>query len=203
VNAAELREKLRDWWNVPDRYLDCRFDNFEVYDGVLESRLSLVRKVATERRSVLLFGRPGVGKTHLAIAVMSEWVSRGAKGHFVAALEYTLRVQSAFGNPKEIADDLLDDANFLVLDDTGTERENETSRLALLYLVDRAYANRKRMVVTSNLTPDELNKFEPRVVSRLTEMGPLIGIKADDYRLRIAADRRKTDLIEGVPRSLN
>lgn len=194
MNAAELRERLRDWWNVPDRYLDCRFDNFEVYDGALGTRLNLVRKVAAERGSAFLFGRPGAGKTHLATAAMAEWISRGAKGHFIGALEYTLRVQAAFGNPKEIAEELLDDANFLLLDDVGTERANEASRLALLYLVDTAYRDRKRLLVTSNLMPEELNRFEPRIVSRLSEMGSLISLKADDYRLRMAAAaRRKTE----------
>jgi DNA replication protein DnaC len=194
VNEAELRERLRDWWNVPDRYLDCRFENFEAYDGALRTRLNLVRKVTAERRSAFLFGRPGAGKTHLATSAMAQWISRGAKGHFIGALEYTLRVQAAFGNPKEIAEDLLEDANFLLLDDVGTERANEASRLALLYLVDKAYGDRKRLLVTSNLTPDELNRFEPRIVSRLTEMGFLIAVKADDYRLRIAsAARGKTE----------
>jgi DNA replication protein DnaC len=94
--------------------------------------------------------------------------------------------------------DLLDGLNFLVLDDMGTERANETSRLALLYLIDKAYGDRKRVIVTSNLTPDELNKFEPRIVSRLTEMGSLIGIKAEDYRVRIGSERRRAELTERV-----
>lgn len=193
MNAAELREKLRDWWNVPDRYLDCRFENFEVYDGALGSRLKLAKKATAERRSALLFGRPGVGKTHLAVGIMSQWVSRSAKGYFIGALEYALRVQAAYGNPKDIVDDLLDNANFLLLDDLGTQRDNENGRTAILYLVDRAYDARQRLIVTSNLTPTEINKFEPRVMSRLTEMGALIKVTADDYRVRMAAQRHKAE----------
>jgi DNA replication protein DnaC len=203
MNSAELREKLRDWWHVPGRYLNCRFENFEAYDQALETRLNLVQRVGADRRSALLFGKPGVGKTHLAVATMAEWISRGARGYFVGALEYTLCVQAAFGNPKEIVSDLLDDAQFLVLDDLGAERTNETARVALLHLIDTAYSARKRIVVTSNLTPGELNRFEPRIVSRLTEMGSLIGIKADDYRVRTAAERQKAELVERVSPSLN
>jgi DNA replication protein DnaC len=203
MRPEELRERLKDWWNVPSRYLDCRFENFDSYDHALKSRLDLAKRVAAEKRSALLFGKPGVGKTHIAIAVMSEWISRGARGHFVGALEYTLQVQSAYANPKQIADDLVDDIHFLILDDIGTERANETSRVALMYLIDKAYRDQKRLIVTSNLTPEEIGAFEPRIPSRLAQMGALIEIKAADYRVRIAAQRQKADVAERFPPTVN
>ncbi len=190
MNAEELRERLREWWHVPDRYLDSRFENFEAYDSTLESRLDLVKKVAIERSSALLFGRPGVGKTHLAVSVMARWVLRGAKGYFVSALDFVLQVHTAFGNPKDIVSDMLDDSQFVVIDDLGAERSNETARIALLHLIDCAYRNRKRVVATSNLTPSELNQFEPRIISRLSEMGPLVEINAKDYRVALSARRK-------------
>ena len=94
MSPEELRKRLKDWWHVPSRYLDCRFENFDAYDRALMSRLNLVKQVAEERRSALLFGRPGVGKSHLAVATMAQWVTGGARGHFVSALDYVLQVQA-------------------------------------------------------------------------------------------------------------
>jgi DNA replication protein DnaC len=191
-----LRERLKEWWNVPEQYVGCRLENFDAYDRSLESRLSIVKRVIAERRSALLFGKPGVGKSHLAVAAMAEWISRGGRGHFLGALDYTLQVQLSYGNPKEIVACLLNDANFLLLDDLGTERANETARIAMLHLIDQIYCERKRVIVTSNLSPAELNEFEPRILSRLTEMGTLIEVKAEDYRIRTAAGRRKAERVE-------
>jgi DNA replication protein DnaC len=196
VSPAELRRRLEEYWNLPARYLDCRFENFDAHNQALEGRLCLAKRVAAERRSALIFGRPGVGKSHLAVAIMADWIDRGARGRFVGALEYGLQVQASYGNPKEIVDDLLEDANFLLLDDLGTERDNETARIAILYLIDQLYCKRRRVIVTSNLTPAELSQFEPRIVSRLTEMGTLIEVKAEDYRIRMAAHRRKSERID-------
>ncbi len=196
LNEAELKDRLENWWDVPTKYLDRRFSTFNPYTRELESRLDLARRVATERTSALLFGPPGSGKSHLAISIMAHWVARGARGRFISALNYCLEVQTAFGNPRDIVEDLVHDASFALLDDLGTQRDNETGRIAILYLIDQAYAAGQRLIVTSNLTPTQLNQFEPRVMSRLAEMGAIIEMKADDYRLRIAA--RRQSLVFGM-----
>lgn len=135
------------------------------------------------------------------VAAMAKWVAGGARGYFVGALDYVLRVQESYGNPREIVSDLLDDVQFVAIDDLGSERDNETARIALFHLIDRAYSERKRIIATSNLTPVELDQFEPRLMSRLTDT--LIEMKADDYRLRIAARRQKADTEKPLPSTVN
>jgi DNA replication protein DnaC len=181
---------------VPKRFLGCRLDNFDPYSAVLKAKLELVRKAVTanaESRGVLLFGPPCGGKTHLSVGLAYELLVRGLEGRFVGSLEYVLNVQAAYGNPKEIIDGMLCDANFIVLDDLGTERNNDTARIALLYLVNEIYAKRKRLIVTSNLGLKDIQKFEPRIASRLAEVCSLIELRTDDYRLRMAAERQKTE----------
>jgi len=193
LNDADLRKQLESWWDVPRRYIDCRFSNFDAYNETLDTRLQLVKRVASERQSALLFGGVGAGKTHLAVSVMAEWLRREARGKFVNAAQFVSEVQAAYGNPRAAVYDLLDQNHFMLLDDLGTERANETSRTALLFLIDQFYSKHKRMIVSSNLTPAELNAFEPRIASRLAEMGPFIEIKATDYRVKIAARRQKDE----------
>lgn len=198
LGDEELRKQLESWWHVPRRYLDCRFASFDPYTEALATRLELMKRVAAERRSALLFGVPGSGKSHLAVSVMAEWVRLEARGMFVNAADYTMQVQAAYGNPRELVAELLYTNQFLLLDDLGTERGNETSRTALLFLVDQFYSARRRVLVTSNLTPAELNQFEPRIMSRLAEMGEIIEVKASDYRVKMAAQRKKAERAELV-----
>lgn len=195
----ELKDRLENWWDVPRKYLDCRFSTFDPYTRELESRLEIAKRVAAERTSALVFGPPGSGKSHLATSIMADWVARGGRGRFISVLNYSLEVQAVFGNPKGTADEILNDVSFALLDDLGTQRDSETGRIAILYLIDQAYAARQRLIVTSNLTPAQLNEFEPRVMSRLAEMGAIIEMKADDYRLRMAAQRQKADRAERIP----
>jgi DNA replication protein DnaC len=197
MSPEELRESLESW-RVPRRYSGCRLSNFDAYTRDLETRLEFAKRVASERRSAFFFGPPGTGKTHLAVGIMAEWVARRARGRFVESLDYSLQVQSAYGNPKDIADDLLDSANFILLDDIGTEKENESARVALLYLIGQAHSQGRRILVTSNLAPREVNAIDPRIMSRLTEMAALVEMRGDDYRLKIAARRQNKDTAERV-----
>ena len=156
LNEAELKDRLENWWDVPTKYLDRRFSTFNPYTRELESRLDLARRVATERTSALLFGPPGSGKSHLAISIMAHWVARGARGRSDQRSQLLPKVPNSLRSPRDIVEDLVHDASFALLDDLGTQRDNETGRIAILYLIDQAYAAGQRLIVTSNLTPTQL-----------------------------------------------
>src|SRR5438128_761583 len=62
--------------NIPKRYQHCTLDNFSAYNESLERAAVLARRVADAfpviGRGLLLEGQPGVGKTHLAVAVLKQ-----------------------------------------------------------------------------------------------------------------------------------
>ena len=60
---------------IPERYANCSFDTFTVYDnGYLEAAIWRARQFAVDfpavKKGLLFIGRPGVGKTHLAVATL-------------------------------------------------------------------------------------------------------------------------------------
>jgi DNA replication protein DnaC len=197
MSPEELRESLESW-RVPRRYSDCRLSNFDAYTKDLQTRLGFAKRVASERRSAFFFGPPGTGKTHLAVGIMAEWVARHSRGRYVDALRFTLEVQGSYGNPANVVDDLLDSANFILIDDLGAEKETESARVAILHLIGQAHSQGKRILATSNLEPREVNAIDPRIMSRLTEMADLVEMRGDDYRLKIAARRQNKDREERV-----
>lgn len=191
MNQTEITERL-GWYSCPPRYLHCRFENFDGYTTDLAERLDLARRAADRAKSVVFFGSVGCGKTHLAVATMASWAARGISGKFVGAADFVYRIQTGYGNANSVLSGLLDESDrFVLIDDLGAEKSTDSARAALLYLIDHAYREKLKLIVTSNLTPAQLNQYEPRLMSRLSEMALLVAMKGKDFRVSFAVRAKK------------
>jgi DNA replication protein DnaC len=198
MDSERLAERMESA-EIPKRYSGCRFENFDAYTPKLARSVAVLRQLSSELRGVVIFGPVGCGKTHLSLASLVSLMLAGMWGRFIGAADYVHRVQSAFGNAKEITGEILDGLHVLLLDDLGAERGTESARASLLYLVDQLYCAKKRIIVTSNLKAKELYNFEPRLASRLGEMSAFVELDGEDYRLRNAAQRQKADRCKITP----
>jgi len=97
-------------------------------------------------------------------------------------------IRSTYGDATESNEsDLLDEVNapdLLVLDDLGAEKTSEWVNDRLYLIVNRRYESGKPVVVTTNLSLDELiRKVGERTVSRLCEICETFAPFPDeDYR---------------------
>lgn len=116
---------------------------------------------------VLLLGEVGAGKTHAAVALARLAHEAGRLVLFTHTLAFIDDLKPD-GDPQAMSRAV--DADVLVLDDLGTERQREfgADRISRL-LVDRYNACRPT-IVTSNLDPSALEQqVGARVWSRLYE----------------------------------
>ncbi len=87
--------------NVPKRYQHCTIANFTAYNESLERAADEARQLA-ERFPVVdkgLFfeGQPGVGKTHLAVAVLKQVIqTTGARGLFYDTRDLLRLIRSTY-----------------------------------------------------------------------------------------------------------
>jgi DNA replication protein DnaC len=72
-------------------------------------------------------------------------------------------------------------AKLLVLDDLGAEAGTDTSRAMLLDLVEERQGNKRMTIVTSNLAIEALDRWDPRIASRISTFWE-IAITGDDRR---------------------
>src|SRR4051794_9591389 len=80
------RQRL-DEARIPKRYQHCTLANFADYNESLQNAEAAARRVAdafpAATRGLFLEGQPGVGKTHLAVAVLKQIIqTSGARGLF-------------------------------------------------------------------------------------------------------------------------
>ena len=191
--------------NIPKRYLHCTFTNFSAYNASLERALEQARRVSDrfpaandlreQGRGLLLDGQPGVGKTHLAVAVLKQVIqTSGARGLFYDTRDLLRVIRSTYDpsirtTELEILRPVMT-ADLLVLDDLGAEKTSEWVEETLNLIVNTRYNERRLTIFTSNYLdiPDDtdpnslLFRIGFRMRSRLHEMCEFIEMDGADYR---------------------
>jgi len=200
ADLAEARLKAAE---IPQRYLNCRVENFDLKrPGASQSHAKareIARKFVDEwkirDRGLLFVGPVGVGKTHLSVAILKTLiVDCGVKGLFCDFSDLLERIQATFSRSNmDSADDVLApyrDAELLVLDELGARRPTDWVRDVLYGLINTRYNRQRLTIVTSNYSdaparPDEENlerRIGAMVRSRLYEMCDLVVLDGKDYR---------------------
>ena len=185
--------------NIPKRYLHCTFDNFTAYNESLEQAVVKARHVADSfpvSRGLLFEGQPGVGKTHLAVAVLKQVIeTAGVRGLFYDTRDLLRVIRSTY-DPSIRTTELevlrpVMTADLLVLDDLGAEKTSEWVEETMNLIVNTRYNERRLTVFTSNYQdfPEELAepnslifRIGHRMRSRLHEMCEFLQMDGADYR---------------------
>jgi DNA replication protein DnaC len=185
--------------NIPKRYQHCTLANFTAYNESLEKAVARARRVAEAfpvvSQGLLLEGQPGVGKTHLAVAVLKQVIqSSGAHGVFYDTRELLRVIRSTYDSSIRTTElDVLRPvmgADLLVLDDLGAEKTSEWVDETMNLIVNTRYNERRLTIFTSNYQdiPDDtdpnslLFRIGFRMRSRLHEMCEFLVLDGADYR---------------------
>jgi len=158
---------------------------------VMEKTFQTCRRYAltfTEKSGNLLFsGDTGLGKTFLSACIARAVADRGysvvyeSAGHLITNLE-----RAKFSNDENAREVCrrYNDCDLLIIDDLGTEMPGQFTTAALYNLINDRLLSAKPMIVSTNLTVDDMIKrYSPQIASRLRGSFTRVAFLGEDIRV--------------------
>lgn len=176
----------------------CRFDNFKLNyypDGAgtsprrrMESVLNYCKTYATDfsRRSpsLLLYGKTGLGKTHLSLAVAGKAVESGYGVIYTSAQNLFNKLEKEkFGRSDGNTEETILDCDLLIIDDLGAEFTTQFTVSALYNIINSRELEGKPTIISTNLTPEQLTStYSERIASRILSNFVMLYFDGSDIR---------------------
>ncbi len=203
-------ERLKRYSLMDEQFKECTFEKF-IVDKDNEKIYKLAKnycekwqEMKEKNVGLLFWGKPGTGKSFVAFCIANKLIEQFVPVIAISSIGFLNMLKQAYNNyGQESEADLITifrNASLLIIDDLGAENETGWTKEKLYELIDFRYRDKKPLIVTTNLTPDQLREKMthqakvPRTYDRLIEMCYPIEVKGRSRRVNKA--REKEDIIK-------
>lgn len=176
---------------VPPRFQGASFESYQPGNPQAQKMLDMLREYAARFEqhralglSLILCGKTGTGKTHLACSVLRALAfEHGICGKYCTAYRAVQEIRASYKSSEVTELQILKEfirPELLVLDEIGVQYGTDSEQLLLFSLLNGRYEELKPTIVISNLSLDEVTHYlGDRVYDRLRENGG--GVLAFDW----------------------
>lgn len=179
MKAEERRQEIERNRSTGFSERRLREYTFKADDGGNPKLMTMCRNYAEnfadfrrDGKGLLIYGTVGNGKTFMAAAIANKLIDDGYRVLMTSMTRIVNQIWSD-QNKNEYLDSLKN-YDLLIIDDFGVERETDFMSEKVFEIIDARYRQELPLIVTSNLTDEELRTpgdlKKQRVYSRIFEM---------------------------------
>ncbi len=184
-----IRDVARQELGANSPLKKCTFDSFRLdrYPDVVDSVIGInqrehmknnfeyckdyAKNFTTDSPGLFMYGKTGLGKTHLSLAIANEVIDKGYDVYYGSIQSIMDKLESEhFGRlPREdsIKEDILN-CDLLIIDDLGTEFTTQFTTAELYNIINSRILSSLPTIISTNLDlPEIAQAYSQRVASRI------------------------------------
>lgn len=174
----------------------CRFETFSLdyqrgdpqalrqMEKVLQACKEYAQRLRPHSPSLLFFGRTGLGKTHLSLAIANCAVEKGFGVVYGTVQGFTTAFEKERFEREEGTADALKECDLLILDDLGAEGGAGYVNAVLYDVLNSRMMGERPTIISTNLNLKELEKrYGERFGSRVGGYYAKMEFKGQDVRV--------------------
>ena len=200
-------EKALGRSGVPLRFRDRTFQNYQADDFMRQKALSILERyalnfedVSKTGRSLILSGKTGTGKTHLATALANHLLKLGKTPLYITLYDLISSIKQTWGYGSNKSESQVIAAyaqcDLLIIDEIGAQFKSDAEKLILFDIINKRYERLQPTIIISNYPLDSAKgqsikkAVGDRVIDRLREGGGcLVGFDWDSYRKKTTNEK--------------
>lgn len=214
ANKEHIRrlEKLRRYSLMDEKFKASTFESWEqdsdnkLLFKICKNYCENWKEMKRENVGMLLYGKPGTGKSYMSFCIANELLSKGVPVIATSSINLINKIYESYRNYGDEGEvetiNQLKNASLLVLDDLGAEHDGRTGKeKQIIYsVIDSRIRANKPTIITTNLTPKQLESKltgtdgVTRTYDRIIEACPPIEVTGKSRRIEKAY--HKMDLIK-------
>lgn len=159
--------------------------NYKIMKDVYGRCVKYAANFDLDSVSLYFYGRTGLGKTHLSLSIANEVIKKGYNVIYGSVINFLNKIEKEkFGRGETFdTENLLIDADLLILDDLGAEFSTSFTLSVLYNIINSRICRGVPTIISSNLDLAELkSRYPESVASRIIGTYAVVNFRGDDIR---------------------
>ncbi len=182
--SAIQTEILTERANIPERFAGCSFDSYQAVNASAQKNLAMLKAYAKAwpqmldaGTSLIMTGRPGTGKNHLAVALAKSIIEEHQASVLLTSVMRIIRaVRSTWDKGSDRTEEdviaLYTGMDMLIIDEVGIQYGSESEMIILFDIMNTRYERMLPTVLISNLALPQISQvIGDRLTDRMVEGG--------------------------------
>lgn len=167
----EKKQRIRDSLStsgIPKKYTNANLSSLESHTEKTSKAIQYASRyiaafevIKDDGVSMIFFGSPGTGKTHIACAVAIEIINKGFTAKYITAFDLLNEISDCFRTKQPVNDAIKSylQSDLLVIDEIGIQYGKDHDSIWLYKIINTRYVNNRPTIIISNLNQEELEAF--------------------------------------------